>query len=200
LTAELSSILDTVDVPIVVVRSDCNISLFNRAAAEMLGVSSSDVGRHLSHVPSLSEVPGIDQECGRVMNDGLASRREIRVGDRRFMVQVAPLPGSDGGTRGAVLTFTNVTAFRASIEQAIYEREYTKTIVNAVTAPLVVLDGGLRVQTANRAFFDWFGVSRERAQGMHLSDLGEWSTSELVAASVKATLDGREFRTVVARG
>jgi PAS domain S-box-containing protein len=198
-SAELSSILDSVDVPIVVVRRDCNVSRFNRAA-ETLGVSSSDVGRHLSHMPSLSDVPGIDQECGRVMHDGLASRREIRLGDRRFMVQIAPLPGGDGETRGAVLTFTNVTAFRASIEQAIYEREYTKTIVNAVLAPLVVLDEGLRVQTANRAFFDWFGVSREKVQGMHLSDLGDWSTSELVAASLKVTLEGREFRTVEFEG
>ncbi|HEX3868666.1 MAG TPA: PAS domain-containing protein, partial [Gemmatimonadaceae bacterium] len=200
LSAELSSILDSVDVPIVVVGRDCNVSRFNRAAAETLGVSSSHVGRHLSHMPSLSDVSGIDQECGRVMQDGLPSRREIRLGDRRFMVQIAPLSGGEGEAPGGVLTFTNVTAFRASVELAIYEREYTKTIVNAVMAPLVVLDEGLRVQTANRAFYDWFGFSREKAQGMRLGDLGDWSTSELVAASLKATLEGREVRTVEFEG
>lgn len=46
---------------------------------------------------------------------------------------------------GTVLTFTNVTAFRASIDQAIYEREYAKTILNTVADPLVVLDGELHV-------------------------------------------------------
>jgi two-component system, chemotaxis family, CheB/CheR fusion protein len=196
----LGSILDTVDVPIIVVARDCNMSRFNLAAAEALGVSSLDVGRHLSHIASLADASGIDQECARVMHDGLPSRREIRLGERRFMVHIAPLSSGDGSTRGGVLTFTNVTAFRASIEQAIYEREYTKTIVNAVLMPLVVLDDSLRVQTANRAFFDWFGVPREKAQGMHLSDLGDWSTSELVAASLKATLEGREFRTVEFEG
>ena len=66
---------------------------------------------------------------------------------------------------GALLSFTNVTAFRGSIEQAIYEREYTKTILNTVIGALVVLDADLRVQTANRAFFDLFGLSRENGAG-----------------------------------
>lgn len=199
--AELTSILDTIDVPIVVVRRDCNVSRFNRAAIEILGAASSDLGRHLSHMQALSGVPGIDQECARVMHDGLPVRREIRLGDRRFMVHIAPQTNSAGETHGGVLSFTNVTAFRASIEQAIYEREYTKTIVNAVMSPLVVLDEGLRVQTANRAFYEWFGVSREKAQGMHLADLGDWSASELVAASLKTTLaEGRAFRTVEFEG
>jgi two-component system, chemotaxis family, CheB/CheR fusion protein len=199
-SGELGSILDTVDVPIVVIARDFTVSRFNRAATETLGVSTADAGRRLRQIPSLADTPELDQECARVIHDGLSSRREIRLGDRRFMVQIAPLSGTSGETRGGVLTFTNVTAFRASIAQAIYEREYTKTIVNAVLAPLVVLDEGLRVQTANRAFYDWFGLSRERAQGMHLSDLGDWSTSELVAASLRAIFEGREFRTVEFEG
>jgi two-component system CheB/CheR fusion protein len=189
----LISILDTVEIPIVVVGRDCKVSRFNRAATETLGVTSSDVGRHPSQMQSLSDVQGIDHECARVMSHGIPSRREIRRGDRWFVVHIAPHAGSEGEVRGGVLTFTNVTAFRASVEQAVYEREYTKTIVNAVMAPLVVLDETLRVQTANRAFYDWFGVSREKAQGLPLRELGDWSTSELVASSLRATLaEGRE--------
>lgn len=201
LIAELLGIIDTVDVPIVVVGRDCHVNRFNRAASETLGLTSSDLGLHLSQLQSLSNLSGIDHECRRVMHDGIPSRREIRRGDRWFMVQIAPQIGSNGETHGGVLTFADDTAFRASVEQAIYEREYTKTIINAVMAPLVVLDSGLRVQTANRAFYDWFGISREKAHGFHLRDFGDWSASELVAASLKATLtEGREFRTVEFEG
>jgi PAS domain S-box-containing protein len=54
-------------------------------------------------------------------------------------------------------------------------------ILNAVIDPLVVLDAGLQIQTANRAFYDLFGVSREQTQGVPLSDLGDhdWKTSGL---------------------
>jgi PAS domain S-box-containing protein len=200
-SAELISILDTIEVPIVVVGRDCNVSRYNRAAADVLGVTSADVGQHLSRIQSLSDVPGIDHECGRVMHDGIPSRREVRRGDRWFAMQIAPQIGSDGVSCGGVLTFTNVTAFRASVQQAIYDREYAKTIVNAVVTPLVVVDETLRVQTANRAFYEWFGVSREKAQGMQLSALVDWTASELVAASLQATLvEGRDFRTVEFEG
>ena len=97
-----------------------------------------------------------------------------------------------------MLTFTNVTAFRASIEQAIYEREYTKAILNTVVDPVVVLDAKLQVQTANRAFYTIFGVSRDETQGISIRKLGnnEWETSE-VWESVEATLSGPgEFQAV----
>ena len=92
----------------------------------------------------------------------------------------------------------NVTAFRASIEQAIYEREYTKGILNTVVDPVVVLDAKLQVQTANRAFYTTFGVSRDQTQGISIRKLGnnEWETSE-VWESIETALSGpSEFQAV----
>ena len=125
-------------------------------------------------------------------------RIETRDGDRYFLLRIAPYTGSDRQILGAVLTFTNITAFRASVEQAIYEREYTKAILNTVVDPVVVLDAKLQVQTANRAFYAIFGVSRDETQGISIRKLGdnEWETSE-VWESVEATLSGPgEFQAV----
>ena len=90
---------------------------------------------------------------------GLRDRREARFGDCFFLVRIAPFHATDRQIRGAVITLTNVTAFRASIEQAIYEREYTKAILKTIAQPLVVLDDALKIQTANQAFYTMFGVS-----------------------------------------
>ena len=90
-----------------------------------------------------------------------------------FLLRLAPYIGNDQEIVGTILTFTNVTAFRASIDQAIYEREYTKAILNTVMDPLIVLDAGLRIQTANRAFYAMFGVSRDEAQGRSINN---WET------------------------
>lgn len=70
-----------------------------------------------------------------------------------------------------MLTFMNMTGFRASIEQAIHARQFTKAILNTVMEPLVVLNAELRVQTANRAFFTMFHVSREEACGSLFAEL-----------------------------
>ena len=196
--ADGAGILDTIDVPIIVVGRDCKVTRFNRAATEVLGISTSDLGRQTCHIRALMDVPEIDQVCMQVMVDGVPSRREMRHGDRWFIARIAPYTGTDRQVHGAVLTLTNFTAFRASLGQAIYEREYTKAILNAGIDPLVVLDDGLQVQTANRAFYDWFGVSREQTQNVSLSNLGDpaWKASALWS-SLEATLShNSEFPTL----
>ncbi len=192
----LAGILDTIDVPIIVVGHDCKMTFFNQAATETLGVTSSDLGRQTCDMPSLAGMRGIDQSCLEVMAGGAPSRRDVRNGDRSFLLHIAPYTAANGQICGAVLTFTNVTAFRASVAQAIYEREYTKTILNAVIDPLVVLDKDLQIQTGNRAFFDWFGVSRDQIRGVLLSNLGDqhWKSAGFWA-SLKATLhEKRDFQ------
>jgi hypothetical protein len=88
----------------------------------------------------------------------------IFASQNRFRSSHNPRKTNGGQISGAVLTFTNVTAFRASIDQAIYEREYQDDS-NTVAYPLVVLGEDLHIQTANRAFFLMFRVAREAIQG-----------------------------------
>jgi PAS domain S-box-containing protein len=190
-------ILDAVDLPIILISRDCKVARVNRAATTVLGLTDSDIGRSPGNI--LAGGPeNLDRLCAQVIADGAPCRREMRKGDRYFLLRIAPYAGSDRQMVGAVLTFTNVTAFRASIDQAIYEREYTKAILNTVIDPLVVLDAKLGVQTANRAFYAKFGVSRDETQGVSIRKLGnnEWETSE-VWESIETTLSAHtEFQAV----
>ena len=58
------------------------------------------------------------------------TQHDIRVADKSFILRIAPY--AHAGISGTVLTFTNVPAFRASIDQAVYEREYAKATLNTV--------------------------------------------------------------------
>jgi PAS domain S-box-containing protein len=197
MTANEIGVLDAVDVPIIVISREYKIARINRAAMTVFGLKVSDIGCSLGN--TLAGVEDLNRICRRVISDGAPHRIETRDGDRRFLLRIAPYTGSDRGQiLGAVLTFTNVTAFRASIEQAIYEREYTKGILNTVVDPVVVLDANLHIRTANRAFYTIFGVSRDQTQGISIRKLGnnEWETSE-VWESIESTLSGpSEFQAV----
>ncbi len=184
---DATSPLDAVDLPIVLISRDCKVTRINRAATTVLGLTASDVGRSLGD--TLAGVEDLDRICTRVIADGAPHRIESRDGDRCFLIRIAPYSGTDRQILGAVLAFTNVTAFRASIDQAIYEREYTKAILNTVIDPLVVLDSKLQVQTANRAFYVLFGLSRDQTQGVSIRKLGndEWESSQ-AWKSIEATL------------
>src|SRR3954468_23688874 len=190
-TTGLINILDTVEVPIVVVRRDLRIAGFNEAAADVLGLSPSDIGRASRDTAALAGLPRLQQQCGEVIASGVDTRADLRHGDKWFVVRISPYIGGDRQVAGTVLTFTNVTAFRASTDQAIYERECTKAILNTVADPLVVLSVDQRIQSGNRAFYRMFGVSRDETQGVSLYALGN-GAFELAALrmQIKKMLSG----------
>ncbi len=172
-TTDLINILDAVEVPVVALRRDFTISYFNKAGAETLGLSQSDIGRTPRDISVLAGLPRLEQQCNQVISGGLEVRADFRDGDKWFVVRISPYTIVDRQVTGILLTFTNVTAFRSSIDQAIYERESAKAILNAVAEPLVVLSADQRIQSGNRAFYTKFGVSRDETQGVPLYELGK---------------------------
>jgi signal transduction histidine kinase len=153
---DLISILDTLELPIVVLRRDLMIAGFNKAAADVLRLSPSDIGRASRDIPVLAGLPRLEEQCSQVIASGVESRADFRDGDRWFVTWISPYTQGDCRVAGAVLTFTNVTAFRACIDQVIYERECTKAILNTVADPLVVLSTDQRIHSGNRAFYTLF--------------------------------------------
>src|SRR2546422_5699152 len=154
--ADLTNILDTVEVPIVVLRRDFTIAGFNKATADGFRLSPSDIGRASRDISRLAGLPSLEEQCSEVMASGVEARTDFRDGDRWFVVRISPYANGERQVSGTVLTFTNVTAFRASIDQVIYERECTKAILNTVADPLVVLNADQRIQSGNRAFYTMF--------------------------------------------
>ena len=127
------------------------------------------------------------------MGSGASSQCEVRdaTNGSWFLLRIAPYMGSEQRIDGAVLTLQNITAFRASLEQAIYEREYTKAIINTVIDPLVVLDDDCRVQAANQAFYTKFQVSRDQAHGAQIlcnrePGLGDSPASEVPEGNLRS--------------
>ena len=195
-SADVDGILDTVDVPIIVVGPDCTLVLFNRAATDAFALVARDIGKRPSSVTALADAKDLEKLCAQVATDSVPVRRDVHIGDRRFLLRIVRYGKGAGELAGAVLTFVNVTAFRASLEQAVYDREYTKAILNTVGSPLVVLDAKLRVQSANRSFYLAFATSREKTQGVPLRDLGDddWKASDLWRSLEELVSDNIECR------
>jgi PAS domain S-box-containing protein len=178
-----ADIINSIDVPIVAVGRDCAISRFNAAAATLLSLTPTDLGRPLRTINLLTHVKRLEELCADAIANGTSSRCDVRdaANGSWFVLRIVPYLGSEQRIDGAVLTLQNVTAFRASLEQAIYEREYTKVIINTVIDPLVVLDDDCRVQAANQAFYTKFQVSRDQAHGARVYEIGsrDWEVPRL---------------------
>ncbi|HEX4159871.1 MAG TPA: PAS domain S-box protein [Rhizomicrobium sp.] len=168
-----NDVLDAIDVPIVLIRRDFTVASFNQAAADVLGFSPTHIGLDPRAAPALGEMPDLQARCEDIFAGGSACRVNFSVGEKSFVVRIAPCGNASPPASGAVLTFTNVTAFRSSIDQAIHEREFTKAILNTVGDPIVVLDADARIQAGNRAFYSTFRISRDQMQGTPLYELAE---------------------------
>ncbi len=153
---DLINILDTIEVPIVVLRRDLMIAGFNKAAADALRLSPSDIGRASRDISVLAGLPGLEEQCSQVIASGVESRTDFRDGDKWFVMRISPYTQGERRVSGAVLTFTNVPAFRACIAPVTYERDCAKAILNTVADPIAVLNADQRIHSGNRAFYTLF--------------------------------------------
>lgn len=164
-------LIDCIELPILIIERDLTVARFNTAAAKLLSLSASDYGRHLHSVRKPAGTQQLEELCEHVIATGSSHRVEVADGEgSRFSINVG-CHKADQHIHGAVLTFTNVTAFRESLERAIEEREFTKVVLNTIADGLVIVDSDLRIQAANQAFYALFQTSRQESQGAHLYHL-----------------------------
>ena len=176
-------LIDCIELPILIIDRDLTVVSFNTAAARLLSLSDADYGRHLHSIQKPAGTQQMEELCEHVIATGSSHRVEVADGaGSRFSVSIG-CHKADQNIKGAVLTFTNVTAFRESLERAVEEREFTKVVLNTIADSLVIVDSDLRIQAANQAFYGLFQTSRQESQGTHLDELahGGWDIPRLRA-------------------
>ena len=176
-----SETIDCIELPVLVVDRELTLVGFNPAAAALLSIAPSDYGRKLHSIKMFTEMQNLEELCDYVIASGSNHRLEVADGAGSWFSLNIGCHKTNQVINGAVLTFTNVTAFRESLERAIEEREYTKAIINTIADALVIVDENLRLQAANQAFYTLFQTSREFSQGAHFYDLGNggWDIARL---------------------
>ncbi len=93
----------------------------------------------------------------------------------------APIRNKAGVVAGVVLVFRDITEWRRhelSVQNAL---AYAEDIVSHIDIPLVILEAGQRIRSANSAFYDEFRVTREDTEGQLLGVLGsaQWNNGLL---------------------
>lgn len=75
-------------------------------------------------------------------------------------------------------------------------QEYAEAIVETTRSPLVVLSGELRVEQANLAFYQLFGVTPPETEGRLLTELGQgqWDIPRLSTLFVEILTSNRSFQ------
>ena len=93
----------------------------------------------------------------------------------------APIHDDEGKLSGVVLVFRDITQRRQAERDIAEAKAFAESIVDTVREPLVVLDADLRVQSANRSFYQTFQVTPEETTGRLIYELGngQWDIPAL---------------------
>ena len=127
------------------------------------------MGRPIADILQRFTDPDLLEDAKAVLATLEPIDKEVQDRDGRWFVrQVLPYRTHDNRIEGVVMTFSDVAA------EALQEgRLYAEAIVDTVRQPLVVLDADLRVQSANRAFYQGFQVTPEATVGQPVYEIGE---------------------------
>ena len=170
---DLNNLLTVVQIAIVILGPDLRIRRFNPAAQEMLGLIPGDLGRPLGDIRLKVEVPNLEAIIKDVLSTLSVQELEVQDRDGRWVsLRLRPYRTSDNKIDGVVLAVVEVDLIKRSLEEARQARDYARAIVATIREPLVVLDGKLRVVSANDAYYRVFKVKPEDTEGHYFYELG----------------------------
>lgn len=183
--ADVLNLLDAVEIPILMLDADRRIRRFTHRAASFLGLTQAAMGRRINEVDLPLLAPDLGHWITRAMKEGSLVESEVQDrSDRWHRLQIRPRRAADGRIDGAILSLVDIDELRHEVVDTRWARDYARSIVEAVQVPLVVLDGELRVLSANAAYYGAFGQVEAQIVGQGFFDLGagEWNTTELQRA------------------
>lgn len=109
LNNDLSNLLESVQLPIVMLGEDMKIRHFTPNAAKLFNVIDSDVGRPISDIKANIDVPDLEQRILRVMDSVMPDMLEVRDSDGVwYSLRIRPYKTSEKRIAGAVLVFLSM--------------------------------------------------------------------------------------------
>ncbi len=179
---DLVNLLNSVQIPIVILGSDLRIRRFTPLAERVLNLIPTDVGRPLSDLRPNLDVPEFERHIADVM-DSLTAR-ELDVQDRQgrwHSLRIRPYRTLENKIDGVILALVDIDAGRRALVQAQEAQSMAEAVVEAMPQPLLVLDGELWVKTANQAYYQMFRARPEKTVNRFVFTLGHalWNTPKL---------------------
>jgi two-component system, chemotaxis family, CheB/CheR fusion protein len=182
LTDDLSNLLGSADLPVVMLGRDLRIRRFTAIAGQLLNLLPTDVGRPLGDLKPAVDAPDLEAMIREVMETAQLREREVRDRQGRwYALRIHPYRTAEHKIDGAVVVLLDIDEVKRAQEQLREARDYAQAIVDTVQEPLLVLNADLRIDKANHSFYEAFQVSSPETEGQLIYELGsgQWDIPEL---------------------
>jgi two-component system CheB/CheR fusion protein len=159
LSSDLNNLLNSSEIPIVIVGNDHRIRRFTPKAEKFFKLIPGDVGRPISDLRSDLDLD-LDSLVSEVVESLSPQEKEIKDRQGRWMrLQIRPYKTIDNRIDGAVIALVDIEALKQRVKEAKKSQDYLTSVAETVNLPLVILDDQLRLKSGNRAFWEHFKLS-----------------------------------------
>jgi two-component system CheB/CheR fusion protein len=179
---DLANLVESINIPIVVLDADLRVRRFTPSAQRVLHLVPGDIGRPLGDSELRLELPDLETLVHEVIDTLEIRQREVTDGTGAwYKLYLRPYKTLDLVIGGVVVMLIDITALKQREQQIQESRDYAVNIVETVRQPLLVLDGQLRVRTANRSFYQTFQATPQETEGRLIYELGngQWNIPRL---------------------
>jgi two-component system CheB/CheR fusion protein len=185
---DLNNLFSSGHLPVVMLDRDLCIRRVTATAEQVLHIIPTDVGRPITHLNLTIPLPELETWLVEAIDTGRSREREVQDRDGHwYSLRIHPYQTTEHTIDGAVLVVIDIDSVKdvdrltRLLVEAQAARQFAEAVVETVREPLVVLDGTLRVITANAAFYRTFRVAKEATEQEVLYELGhrQWDIPAL---------------------
>ncbi len=180
--SDVNDFVASINIPIVMLTNDLRIRRFTPTAQRLFNFIPADVGRPFSDLQANFDVSQLDPIILEVLETRNLKEQEVQTRTGYwYSLRIRPYHTSENQIDGVILVFLDIDALKRQAVTLETARNYAETIIETVQIPLVVLDADLRVDTANRSFYETFQVNEAETTQSSLFELGngQWNIPQL---------------------
>lgn len=181
--SDLNNFLTSISVPIVMLTNDLKIRRFTPTAQRLFNFIPTDIGRPFSDLRVNIDVPNLESMILEVLETLNTQEQEIQTqAGYWYSLRIRPYRTTENQIDGVTMLFIDIDALKRNASTLESARNYAETIIDTVQTPLVVLDTDMRVNIANRSFYEMFQVSALETAQSPLFELGngQWNIPQLL--------------------
>lgn len=181
---DLSNLLSSTEIGTVFLDTELKIRLFTPSASKAINLIQIDVGRPLSHIVTNLKYDRLIPDIQDVLDTLVRKEIEAQTHDGIwYLVCIVPYRTAENLIDGVVVTFVDITTSKQLELEAMRNRLFAENIFNTIRESMVVLDGELKVVSANLSFYKILAESPEKCAGKKIFELGgnRWDIPEFQA-------------------
>ncbi len=197
---DMKNLLDSAGIATVFLGNDLTIKRFTPRITRVINLMTVDLGRPITDISVNLRYEDLTRDISRVLETLETLETQVQThGGQWYLMRISPYRTADNFIDGVVVAFTNVDVIKSMERQMQGALAYAEGVLNSMQDPLLVLDAGARVVSANRSLHHLLQLDAQQVNGSDLYALahGVFDQPELRARLGEVITSGQPLSNFV---